>query len=55
MIFCRICRPLLAAARMCRRMSASAGLALSAMTSSSRMAVKIFSSRNRLPRRAKNR
>ena len=36
-------------------MSASSVLALSAMTSSSRMAEKILSSKNRLPRRAQKR
>ena len=55
MIFWRICRPLDAAFRLWRRMSASSGLALSAMTSSSRMEVVIFSSRKRLPRRDRNR
>ena len=45
MIRCRICRPLLAAARMERRMSASSGLAVSAIVSSSKMALRILSSR----------
>ena len=45
MIRCNICRPLVAAARIFRRMSASSGLAVSAIVSSSRMAERILSSR----------
>ena len=41
----RICRPLEAASRIFRRMSASSLLAVSAMVSSSRMAERIFSSK----------
>ena len=55
MIRCRICRPLLEARRILRRMSASSGLAVSAMVSSSKMAPCIFSSKNLLVCRAENR
>ena len=55
MIRCRICRPLLAARRILRRMSASSGLAESAMVSSSKMAPWILSSKNLLVCRAENR
>ena len=56
MIFCKICRPLLAAIRIFRRISVSSALAVSAMVSSSRMAPWMRSSRYLLVCRAlKNR
>ena len=54
MMRCKIWRPLVAATRICRRISASSGLAVSAMVSSSRMAPRILSSRYLLGRRAEN-
>ena len=55
MIRCRICRPLLEARRILRRMSWSSALAESAMVSSSKMAPWILSSKNLLVCRAENR
>ena len=52
---CRISRTFASAARMCRRMEASSGLAESAISSSPRMELVMRSSKKRLGVRAWNR